>query len=431
MTSEPPVTAAPTQPLRPFHILIKPTGAVCNLACQYCFFLHKEELYPGSPFRMSDETQTAYLEQLVQAHPGPVIDLAWQGGEPTLMGLDFFRRSVAILDQITPAGKSIRHSMQTNGVLLDDDWCAFLRQNNFLIGLSVDGPRHLHDAYRVNKGGRGTFDKVMAALALLQRHGVDYNILTTVHAANAPWPQQVYRFLRDDIGTTFIQFIPIVNRTRGTDASEAANVTPLVAEESVSPAQYGDFLSRVFDEWVRQDVGRVFIQMVDVTLGAWLGQRSPVCIFAPTCGSALAVMHNGDLYSCDHFVDPPYHLGNVNHDQLAELVASPAQRRFGEHKRDSLTAQCRRCEVRFVCNGGCPKDRFVLSADGEPGHNYLCEGYFKFFSHAARPMQLMASLLREGRPAGDIMPILAAERAAADEFFGTPDDDWSSGKPLV
>ncbi|RJS17712.1 anaerobic sulfatase maturase [Corallococcus sp. H22C18031201] len=408
-----------------FHLLAKPTGAICNLDCKYCFFLSKEKLYPNSTFRMSDDTLERYVQQLLASQPGPEVEVAWQGGEPTLMGLEFFQRAVQLVEQYRRPEQQVRYSLQTNGTRLDEAWGAFLKEHRFLVGLSVDGPRELHDAYRVNKGGGGSFDQVMRGLSHLKQHGVDYNILCTVHAANADHPLEVYRFFRDELGASFIQFIPIVERVtpelrplanQGWGAGPGEE-RPLytqrgnhVTERSVGAAQFGRFLVAIFDEWVRKDVGRVFVQMFDSALGAHVGQYS-LCIFSPTCGSALALEHNGDLYSCDHYVEPDYLLGNIADTPMGELVASPRQRKFGQDKQDSLPRYCRECPVRFACNGGCPRERFISTPDGEPGLNYLCEGYRHFFSHVDPAMRVMAELLRRGRAPAEVTCLLAEEEA--------------------
>lgn len=391
-----------------FHVLTKPTGAACNLDCKYCFFLVKENLYPGSTFRMSDDVQESYIRQVLEAHPGPEIPVAWQGGEPTLMGLDFFRRSIELEKEYQKPGTTILNTMQTNGVLVNEEWCEFFRQNDFLIGLSLDGPRAMHDAYRVDKGGQPTFDKVMRAARLMQEHQVEFNILTTVHAANGDHPIEVYRFLRDEVGTNFIQLIPIVERIseRGEVGNQEGN---RVTDRSVESEQWGRFLIAIFDEWVRRDVGKVFVQMFDAALASWVGAPPAMCIFAETCGNTVALEHNGDLYSCDHFVEPKYLIGNIQSQPLVQLVNSASQRKFGTDKRDTLPHYCRNCEVRFACNGECPKNRFISTPDGEPGLNYLCSGYKKFFKHINRPMRMMAELLQRGRYADEMMGILAAE----------------------
>ncbi|MCB0064508.1 MAG: anaerobic sulfatase maturase [Caldilineaceae bacterium] len=407
--------SAGANPVTPaaFHVMTKPRGAICNLDCKYCYFLAKEMMYPGSRFRMADELLESYTRQYIEAQQVPEVTFAWQGGEPTLMGLDFFQRAVELQQQYKRPGMRIHNAFQTNGVLLDDAWCAFFHEHDFLIGLSVDGPQHIHDAYRVDKGGRPTFAKVMAGLDLLKKHKVEFNILTTVHAANAEHGVDVYRALRDEIGTQFMQFIPIVERDNETGYQEGEDVT----DRSITAAAYGRFLCDIFDEWVRHDVGRVFVQIFDVALAAWVGERPGLCVYEETCGLALALEHNGDLFSCDHFVEPAYKLGNILEIPLIEMVSSDRQRQFGLDKRDTLPQYCRECEVRFVCNGGCPKDRILTTPDGEPGLNYLCGGLRTFFNHIDHPMRLMANELRHRRPPANVMRILAEEESARQAQF--------------
>lgn len=391
-----------------FHIMTKPRGAICNLDCAYCYYLGKENLYPGSSFRMSEEVLESYIRQYIASQRVPEVTFAWQGGEPTLMGLEFYRKAVELQQKYRRPGMRIQNSLQTNAVTLDDEWCRFFKAHNFLIGVSLDGPQPLHDAYRVDKGNQPTFERVLKGIRLLDRHGVDYNILTTVHAANVGHPLQVYRFLRDEIGTQFMQFIPIVERQNTTGFQEGNTVT----ERSVDAQAYGAFLMAIFDEWVRRDVGRVFVQIFDVALNAWSGLRPGLCIFDETCGNALALEHNGDLYSCDHFVEPKYRLGNIQEDMMIELVASPPQRQFGQDKQDTLPDYCRRCEVRFACNGGCPKNRFIKTPAGEPGLNYLCAGYRAFFNHIDEPMKFMATALRQRRAPAGVMAYMKQKDAA-------------------
>jgi len=380
---------------------------VCNLGCSYCYYLSKERLYPDGHFGMTDGLLETFTRQYIEAQHVPEVTFGWQGGEPTLVGLDFFRLAVELQQKVRRPGTVVHNAVQTNGTLLNDEWCRFFREHGFLVGLSLDGPRELHDAYRVDKRGQPTFDRAMAGLALLKKHGVEFNVLTTVHAANAGHPLDVYRFLRDEVGAAFIQFIPIVQRDNETGFQEGERVT----ERSVTGQQYGDFLIAVFDEWVRRDVGRVFVQIFDVALAAWMGQRPGLCVFEETCGTALVLEHNGDLYACDHFVEPRCRLGNVLETPLVELVGSEQQRRFGLAKRDALPRACRECAVRFVCHGGCPKNRVARTPDGEPGLNYLCEGYKAFFAHVDRPMRMMRAELQAGRPPANVMLALAQEEA--------------------
>jgi uncharacterized protein len=414
-----------------FHLLAKPTGAVCNLDCKYCFFLSKEMLYPGSRFRMADDLLETYIRQLLESQSSPDVIVGWQGGEPTLMGLEFFERSIAYVQQYRKPRQQVTYTLQTNGTKLDDAWCAFLKRHNVLVGLSVDGPRELHDAYRVDKGGQGSFDDVMRGFGCLNRHGVDVNVMCTVHAANADHPVEVYRFFRDELKTAFIQFIPIVERVteqllplanqgwgeRGSDPRplhvlEGNHVT----SRSVAPEQWGRFLIAIFDEWIKRDVGAVYVQMFDAALASWLGAPASMCIFSETCGSALALEHNGDVYSCDHFVEPKHLLGNIQQVHMLQLVNSEQQRTFGLVKRDTLPKYCRECTVRFACHGECPKNRFLSTPDGEPGLNYLCAGYKAFFTHIDRAMHLMAELLRHGRYADEAMAMLAEHEAASPQM---------------
>ncbi|NNF26520.1 MAG: anaerobic sulfatase maturase [Gemmatimonadetes bacterium] len=383
--------------------MVKPRGGVCDLDCAYCYYLDRVDLYPGSTFRMSDEVLESFTRSYLQGQLSPEVVFGWQGGEPTLMGLDFFRRAVELQRRYAPPGVRVSNTIQTNGVSLDDDWCAFFREHGFLVGISIDGPAPLHDAYRVDRGGQPTHARVMAGVERLKSHEVSFNVLATVHAANVPYPRKVYGHLRDDVGAAFVQFIPIVERAR----SGIATGVGAVSERSVSGRAYGEFLMAIFDEWVRRDVGRVFVQLFDVALSAWVGRPAGLCVFEETCGRALALEHNGDLYACDHFVDPEHRVGNVLRTELPVLVGSPGQRAFGRAKKEGLPRYCRECEVRFVCNGGCPKNRLLTTPEGESGLNWLCEGYRPFFNHVRPAMDYMADALRERRPPAAIMDLLA------------------------
>ncbi len=378
-----------------YHVMLKPRGAICDLDCAYCYYLSKETLYPGSDFRMADEVLEEFTRSYIRSQSGPEITFGWQGGEPTLMDLEFFERAVAAQRHHAPPGVRILNTLQTNGRHFTEEWCRFLRGNGFLVGISIDGPEHLHDVYRVDRGGNPSFRSTMEGLALLKAHGVEFNVLTTVHAVNAGHPLEVYRFLREEVETRFIQFIPIVER-------DAAGID-VVSDRSITGVKYGEFLVQVFDEWVRHDVGTVFVQLFDVALAAWVGMPPPLCIFQEECGGALAMEHNGDLYSCDHFVFPDHHLGNVLETPLDQLVRDDRQRAFGEAKRTSLPEYCRQCEVKFVCNGGCPKDRLIETPDGEPGLNYLCAGYRRFFNHVRPAMEYMMAQLGKSQPPAAIM----------------------------
>ena len=413
----------------PFHVMTKPIGPICNLDCKYCFYLEKEKLYgPRESWRMPDDVLDTYVRQYIEHQKTPEVSFAWQGGEPTLLGVDYFRKVVALQREYA-GGKIVHNALQTNGTLLDEQWGVFLAENRFLVGLSIDGPRALHDAYRVDKHQRPTFDAVIRGLEVLNKHRVEYNTLTVVNRLNSREPLAVYRFLKE-IGSGFIQFIPLVERqpqTRlkvlGLDLAEPpvvgeADEDPAVTSWSVRATDYGSFLCEIFDEWVRRDIGRVFVQLFDVALSLWSGAGSPLCVFAEKCGRALAMEHNGDVYSCDHYVYPRYKLGNLMNTSLGELAGSEQQAKFGNDKSDTLPAYCRRCEVRFACNGECPKHRFVRTRDGEEGLNYLCPAYKRFFNHVDPHMKAMRDLLRAGRPPATLMATLAQKQAAADSATG-------------
>jgi len=390
--------------------MVKPRGPICNLDCAYCFYLRKEQLFgTGASFRMSSETLDAFTRQYIEAQPGDEVTFAWQGGEPTLMGIGFFREAVEAQERYRRPGMAIHNALQTNGILLDDEWCAFLREHGFLIGLSLDGPAHLHDANRVDRGRHPTHARVLRALHLLQRHGVEHNILCVVNRTNADYPLDVYRFLRAQ-GVRFIQFIPATERLAGGG----------VTDWTVRPEQWGEFLCGVFDEWVRQDVGRIFVQQFDVALEAWCGHEPSLCTQARTCGNCLAMEHNGDLYACDHYVEPAYRLGNVTEQSLVEMVMDPRQRRFGADKWDRLPEACRRCPVLFVCNGGCPRERFAAAPEDDPDLNYLCAGWKRFFTHIDPAMQEMARLLAAGQAPALIMERVR-ERERALKLVGRND----------
>ncbi len=403
----------------PYHLLAKPVGAACNLGCKYCFFLSKENLYDErETSKMSDSLLESYIAQLMASSPGPQVEIAWQGGEPMLRRLDFYKRSVALAEKYRkPHHRTVLHTIQTNGTLVDDEWAAFFKANNYLVGLSIDGPRAMHDAYRIDKRGKGSFDDVVRGWRCLRSHDVDVNILCTIHAANAEHPLEVYRFFRDELQARYIQLIPIVERAteqtialanqgwgglKGRDRPLYRQEGDRVTDRTVTAEQFGRFLIGVFDEWVRRDVGKVYVTTFDVALGSWIGQHN-ACVVAPTCGMALALEHNGDVYSCDHFVEPDYRLGNLHRTPIATLVTSEKQRRFGQNKFDTLPKYCKECPVLFACYGECPKNRFIRTPDGEPGLNYLCAGYRAFFEHVDNPMKIMAGLLRAGRYADEIM----------------------------
>lgn len=399
---------------RAFHVMTKPIGPICNLDCRYCFYLEKETFYPGRhKWQMSDELLESYIRQYIEAQEVPEVTFAWQGGEPTLLGVDFFRRAVE-LQRIYAGGRKISNAFQTNGTLLNDEWGEFLHRNGFLVGISIDGPADLHDHYRVDKQGRPSFDAVMKGLEVLKKHRVEFNTLTVVSRKNSKEPLRVYRFLKE-IGSTFHQYIPLVERAAPAEGPIQLSLAPPpsrerrqhspVTEWSVLPGDYGHFLCAIFDEWVKKDVGEVFIQGFENAASIWAGHGASLCYFSPTCGRALAVEHNGDLYSCDHYVYPEFKLGNLMEIPLVEMVESPFQKRFGQDKKDLLPRYCRQCDVRFACNGECPKHRFVKTPEGEPGLNYLCPAYKKFFNHIDPAMKQIVALIRAGRPASDIMSL--------------------------
>lgn len=395
---------APAPSQLPLYVMPKPVGPLCNLACAYCYYLPKQQLYPGrQDWRISDKTLDCFIRQYIAIQPPEVEEIVfgWQGGEPTLAGIDFFQRAIELQRMHAPPGKRCANAIQTNGILLDDAWCVFLREQGFLVGLSIDGPADLHDRYRRDRQGKPTFDRVLQAMERLQRHGVTFNALTVINRHNGSHPRRVYRFLVDH-GIEFIQFIPIVESAGGGPG--------LVSDRSVQPGQFGRFMIEVFDEWIRRDVGGVFVQTFDQLLSAWLGQEPGLCIFQRQCGRGLVLEHNGDLYSCDHFVVPECRLGNIHERPIGELAALPQQIEFGRAKETTLPKQCRRCEFLFACHGECPRNRLATTPDGEPGLNYLCEGYRLFFRHIDPCMKAMAQELRHGRPAANVMHQLAAQQ---------------------
>ncbi len=394
-----------------FHIIAKPIGPICNLDCQYCFYLEKQKLYPSAGnYAMPPEVLESFIRQKIQTHPGSLVSFAWQGGEPTLLGVDFFKKVVELQNKYAN-GKKIENGFQTNGVLLSDEWCEFFNENGFLLGISIDGPEELHNKYRLGKSGRPSFGKVMRGLECLKKHEVEFNTLTVVQRDNSHYPLEVFRFLKD-IGSRYMQFIPIVERiSRDSTQSGLKLVPPFVTDAndieaspwSVEPLQFGNFLCAIFDEWVRSDVGSYFVQLFDVSLESWDGMESSICVFRETCGANLAIEHNGDLYSCDHYVYPENRLGNIMDVPLGSLINSPFQQAFGKNKLDQLPQYCRNCEVHFACHGECPKNRFMKTPDGEAGLNYLCAGYKKYFNHIDPYMRFMAGELNRQQPPANVM----------------------------
>ncbi|MHB9037567.1 MAG: anaerobic sulfatase maturase [Armatimonadota bacterium] len=409
-------------PARRFHVMVKPIGPVCNLNCTYCFYLGKKDLlgHDGQQ-RMSDEVLESFIRQFIEGQDHPTLSVTWQGGEPTLLGLNFFRKVVALEKKYCPPGKQIENVLQTNGTLIDDEWCRFLHDNNFLVGLSIDGPPHLHDQYRTDKHGMPTSERVLRAAERFHKHKVEYNTLTVINRINAKHPLDVYKFLRDDVGSEWIQFIPCVEPKDFASASPQSwdkRIMPLMGEPaarpgtlgsvvtdwSVDPEDYGNFLSSVFDEWLHNDVGSVFVvNQFDPALRLWLGLPPMVCAFSPLCGTALALEHDGTAYPCDHYVYPDHILGNIAKTSLSQMVHSWRQVGFGKSKYLSLPDYCKRCEVAFACNGECPKNRFIRTPDGQTGLNYLCAGFRRYFNHIAPWMQLMADEIRSGGTADKVM----------------------------
>lgn len=387
----------------PFIVMAKPVGPICNLSCHYCYYLHKTSLFPrGERYRMSDEVLEAYVRGFIETSQGPLVHFVWHGGEPTLAGIDFYRRAVELQRRFLPQGWSCLNSLQTNGTLLNDAWCAFLGKQRFAVGISIDGPAHLHDASRPDHAGRPTHARVMRAFHLLRAHGIDPDVLCTLNALTATAPLDVYQFLLDE-GVRWVQFIPVVERT-----PEGG-----VSARSVDPEAMGEFLCTVYDRWVRHDLHRIAVQGFLECLLVWSGHQPLLCTMQETCGRALVLEHDGDVYACDHFVDHAYRLGNVRSESLASLAGSAQQVSFGEDKHEGLTRTCRACPVLFACRGGCPKDRFTTAPDGELGHNYLCTGYKRFYMHVAPSMERIAALARERRPVASIMGELRDNDAAA------------------
>ena len=383
--------------------MAKPASSICNLACDYCYYLEKQELYADTRKRtMSDELTERFIREYIEAQTMDEILFTWHGGEPLMRPIAYYKKVIA-LQREYGRGRHIENCIQTNGTLINEDWCRLFRENHWLVGLSVDGPKEFHDEYRRTRQGRPTFAKVMRAIEMLNRYGVEWNAMAVVNDFNADYPLEFYRFFKS-IGCHYIQFTPIVERrVDGRLASVLEDRTEEVTEMSVTAEQWGDFLCAVFDEWVRADVGEYFVQIFDSTLANWVGQQPGVCTLAKTCGHAGVMEWNGDVYQCDHFVFPEYRLGNIRERSLTEMMYSEKQLRFGADKRDGLPGQCRECEYLFACNGECPKNRFVKTESGERGLNYLCRGYRKFFSHVAPYMDFMKGELLAGREAANVM----------------------------
>jgi uncharacterized protein len=404
--------------------MTKPVGPICNLDCTYCFYLEKEAFYGKEQggvkgWAMPEDVLARYIQDYIAAHAGhEEITFAWQGGEPTLLGIDYFRKVVELQRWHAPTGVRIANTFQTNGTLIDDAWAAFLADHAFLVGVSIDGPAHLHDRYRVDKGGKPTHGRVLAGIEHLKRRKVAFNTLTVVNRLNAKHPAEVYRFLRD-IGSGFMQFIPLAERPPAEAAQDPHRLAGPPQTEpdgddatgwSVRGEQWGEFLVGVWDEWIKADVGKVFVNLFDVQLGLWAGLPASLCVFAKECGKALAMEHNGDLYACDHYVYPEYRLGNIMAKSLGDMARSKAMEDFGSAKRTTLPRQCRECRWLDKCNGECPKHRFLTDTYGEPGLNWLCAGYIRFFEHVDKPMRIMVDLLNRQQAPALVMEVLAEER---------------------
>lgn len=403
---------------RPFSVVTKPAGAGCNLDCSYCFFLSKELLYNTDSQAMSPQGLERYIRQFLAAQPDGEVTFNWQGGEPTLRGLEFFQQASKLAKELARPGQQVLHTLQTNGTLLTDAWGEFLAREKFLVGISFDGPARLHDVHRLNRGGRGTHDMVMRGWKILEKYGVERNVLCTVNSANEEYPKEVYDFFVHELKAQYIQFIPIVERVeqqyldlaeRGWRTTKRGQRSLLYVQQggattsrSVNPEKYGSFMSSIFKIWATRDVGSVFIQSIEAMLSNLFG-RYTLCVQAPQCGNALAVEYNGDIYACDHFVEPAYKRGNLKTTDFVRVLMDPEQAAFGKEKLSNLPSDCIACPVRWACHGGCPKDRFVAAASTGPERNYLCPGYFSFYSTAAPAVQAIARLLQAGRPATEIM----------------------------
>ena len=388
-----------------FGTMIKPIGSACNLDCHYCYYRDKSEIYSGNMPRMSEELLERYIQQYIEGASQQNISFCWHGGEPLMAGLPFFEKAME-LQRKYAGDKVIENTLQTNGILVNEDWCRFFKENNFLIGLSLDGPEDIHYAFRRDCGGAPTFARVMKAVELMKRHGVEFNILATVNARSEERGVEVYKFLTSI--NPYIQFLPVVEYVRMRPGKRPLIVSPdeedaVPAPWSVSAKGYGKFMCDVFDEWVKYDVGKNFVQLFDVTLGNWCGVPPSLCAFAEVCGDGLVVEHNGDVYSCDHFVYPEYRLGNIATDELSAMYRSREQQDFGRDKRDALPLECKRCNYYFLCRGECPKHRFEYAKNGEPYMNVLCEGYKMFFRHTDPYMRYMKTLIEKGEPASGVM----------------------------
>lgn len=401
------------------HVMAKPSSSKCNIDCTYCFYLEKEKLYPesSSNWSMDEFTLERYVIQQIKAQSSQEVVFAWQGGEPTLLGLEFFRKAIT-LQQKYAGNKKIINTLQTNGILIDEQWCLFFRKHNFLIGISIDGPKEFHDAYRRTRSGKDTHEKVVNTISLLNKFNVEFNTLTVVSNINARSPHEVYNYLKS-LGSKHMQFIPLVEREAQEQTVDGLTLlhperteAVKLCDWSVDSEQYGLFMSAIFHEWVRKDIGNVWVQLFENTFALTCEQPSQLCVFAPTCGSAFALESNGDIYACDHYVFPEFKLGNIHDTSIKEINESTANQQFGLNKKTTLSKDCLNCEHLNVCNGGCPKHRFSLSSSAKPEQNYLCTGYKTFFSYSAPYMELMKNLYQAGHPPSAIMQIIKQKESS-------------------
>lgn len=395
---------------KPLYVMLKPAGAHCNLACKYCYYLEKNKLYPTAQRHlMSDEMLEQFTREYIEAQTMNQVLFTWHGGEPLLRSIDFYRKALS-LQQKYAGGRRIDNVIQTNGTLLTDEWCEFFAQNHWLVGISIDGPQPDHDHYRLTAAGKPSWQKVMQGIKLLKKHGVEWNAMAVVNADNANHPLEFYRFFKEN-GCQFLQFTPIVERqTRHEDGRTLAsladkNEIPL-SEASVAPEQWGYFLCAIFDEWVRKDVGKIFVEIFDCTLANWMGISPGICAYSKECGHAGVMEHNGDVYSCDHFVFPEYKLGNIRDHSLIDMLYGEQQQEFSRLKHSSLPRQCKECDMEFACHGECPKNRFMKDKYGDSGLNYLCPGYYHYYQHAAPYMDYMKQELMAQRPPSNIMKVV-------------------------
>ena len=393
-----------------FNIMAKPISAVCNLDCSYCYYLEKQYMYQEEEqkFRMNEQVLEKYIDEYIKWQNVPIVQFVWHGGEPTLLGIDYYRKILELQKKYS-RGRNVENVIQTNGTLIDDDWCRFLKENDFLVGISIDGPEHIHDRYRLNKTGAPTFRKVMKGIELLIKHNVRFNTMSVINDHNVKYPLEIYHFLKN-VGSYYMQFTPIVERIATNIDENSMNLLAgddkkenILAPWSVNAIEYGQFLSQIFDDWVTNDVGKYFVLTFDSILANWTGEMPSICVHAETCGHAGAIEHNGDLFACDHYVFPQYKLGNINTDSLVTMMFSQRQTKFGKAKRDALPLFCRECEYLFACNGECPKNRIIQTPTGESGLNYLCSGFRLFFAHVAPYMDFMAEELANKRTPANVM----------------------------